>query len=79
MHHFILIVTDENIRLISTYGGQEGVIDITRDRKDFIQLFGQVFDGKAEDKLDMYRELFGIELDSLDMKDSTLSYSFIAV
>lgn len=56
-HHFIIIVKGQKIQLLSTYGGQQGIINLTFDKIEWIQGFKSLTE-KAD--LGLMMKLFGI-------------------
>ena len=81
-HHFILFVTRETVRLLSTYGGQEDIIDIVFTRGEFENLFRSVFstnESTIENK-EKYQKLFGIEhIKKLDLSQQNLRYNYKSI
>lgn len=80
-HHFILIVNNNQLQLLSTYGGQKGIIDLTFDKIKWIDNFLDLF-GSAkvnENKINSYKSLFGIttEIKELDLSQCIFMYSTI--
>lgn len=81
-HHFIVIVTYDNIMLLSTYKGQNGIINKIFNKKEwtnkFLELFG-LNNVKTHDKIYNYKWLFGItgEIKTLDLSQCIFMYSFV--
>lgn len=80
MHHFILFVNNDNLTLMSTYGGQKNIIEIKYNKNDFINFFEDLINEIDNDKkIKKYYKLFGINkicFDILDISNLTLSYTF---
>ena len=62
MHHFILMVNGNNLTLLSTYGGQEGIINKRYNKTTFNRRINTL---SPED----YRDLFGITINIFDKVD----------
>ena len=78
IHHFILFVDNNDVILISTYGGQKNIIKIKYNKNEFIKEFNNLMIDD-DNQVKKYCKLFGIEklyFDKLDMTDFTLSYTF---
>lgn len=81
MHHFILSVNNNKLTLMSTYGGQKNIINITYDKIYFIDKFNELMniDGDVCMKIKKYCELFGIKkvcFDDFDISTCKLSYTY---
>lgn len=79
-HHFILIVTNDNLMLFSTYGGQKGIINKTFNKKEWTNNFLGLFGGtntNADNKINSYKWLFGIDgkIESLDLTQCIFMYT----
>jgi len=78
MHHFILFVNNNDVGLMSTYGGQKNIIEIKYNKNEFIKEFNDLMIDDYN-KIKRYCKLFGIKtvyFDKLDMSNFTLSYTF---
>lgn len=81
-HHFIIIVTNDNIMLLSTYGGQKGIINKMFNKKEWLNIFLELFGFNniiIGNKIDNYKLLFGItsEIKTLDLSQCIFMYSFV--
>jgi hypothetical protein len=79
LHHFILVVNNEEVTLLSTYGGQKKIINITYNKTKFIDAFHHLQIKDDTNKIKAYCNLFGIKtvhFDTLDMSDIILKYTF---
>jgi hypothetical protein len=78
-HHFILIVNNMNITLLSTYGGQNGIICKTFYKNEWIADIQKLFFGNFKDnQIDKYKYLFGItnNINKLNFGIYNFQYSF---
>ena len=78
LHHFVLFVNNDDVILMSTYGGQENIIKIKYNKNEFINEFNDLMIDD-NNKIKKYCKLFGIKkvhFDKLDMSNFTLSYTF---
>jgi hypothetical protein len=78
MHHFILYVNDDDVILMSTYGGQPGIIKIKYNKHEFINEFNDMIVNENK-RLKKYRKLFGIKKTNfsvLNMTDFALCYTY---
>lgn len=78
IHHFILFVNNNDVILMSTYGGQKNIIKIKYNKNEFIKEFNDLMIDD-DNKIKRYSKLFGIKklyFDKLDMSSFTLSYTF---
>lgn len=78
MHHFILFVNDNDVILMSTYGGQKNIIKIKHNKYEFINDFNNLITDDS-DKIKKYCKLFGIEkvcFNTLNLSNLTLSYTY---
>jgi hypothetical protein len=78
MHHFVLFVDNDDLILISTYGGQEGIIKIKYDKNEFINALNDLIIND-NNNIEKYCKLFGIKkvnFKILDLSNLTLSYTF---
>ncbi len=76
MHHFVLFVNDDEIILMSTYGGQKNIIEIKYDKNEFINAFNNLI---INANIKNYCKLFGIKkvnFNKLDLSNLTLSYTY---
>jgi len=80
MHHFILFVIDNEITLTSTYGGQNGIIKITRSKNIFINNIKLLFSNINENTAELYCDTFGIinksKMFSLNLSKYNLMYTY---
>lgn len=60
-HHFTIYIYDDNITLLSTYGGQNGLIHNKFNKEMFIRML-QEFNGDLE----TYKKIFGINQCSIN-------------
>ena len=76
IHHFVLFVNNDKIILMSTYGGQNNIIEIKYDKNEFKNAFNNlIINGNVKN----YCKLFGIKkvcFNKLDLSNLTLSYTF---
>jgi hypothetical protein len=78
IHHFVLFVNNDDINLISTYGGQKNIIKIKYNKNEFISAFNSLINNN-DNTIKKYCKLFGIKkvnFNLLDLSNLTLSYTF---
>ena len=60
-HHFTLIIKEDKVRLISTYGGQEGLTDKEFDKQEWMTKFINLFWNYKIPSIEDYKYLFNIK------------------
>lgn len=72
----VLFVENDEVMLMSTYGGHKNIIKIKYNKNEFINAFENL---KRNPTIPNYCKLFGIQkvhFDILDLSNLTLSYTF---
>lgn len=73
-HHFIILLKENKIELISTYGGQQGLIQKKYNKLNFIRDLSRIF---SEGNTKLYFKLFGIKKKcNIDLTEGTLSCTY---
>ena len=75
-HHFTLIIKEDKVRLISTYGGQEGLTDKEFDKQEWMTKFINLFWNYKIPSIEDYKYLFNIKKyrSRLDVSYLTMMY-----
>lgn len=69
-HHFILIINDNDLTLISTYGGQKDIVNIKFKKNEWQTKFLNLFSSSCvtnKSQLNDYKWLFGIKIDIIEI------------
>lgn len=61
MHYFIIFIEGNKLTLLSTYGGQRGIIYMTHDKDFWLNEFKKLVDDNCQEKKNIYKMLFGIK------------------
>lgn len=81
LNYFIIIIDGDNLKLLSVYGGQQGIIEINTDKHVWLNSLKTLYllNNVNDNKIQLYKELFGIKkvyFDDLNLDSFSFNYSY---
>lgn len=82
LNYFTIVISGENLKLYSVYGGQKGLVIITENKNIWLEKLKKLYllNNVNENKIELYKNIYGIKkvyFDELNLDNFSFNYTYI--